>query len=40
MYISVEKKNCNGSTITQISNKNINKIKLLDDPLKDKKLFS
>ena len=33
------KKNRSGSIITQHSNKNENKIKLLDDPLKDKTLF-
>ena len=35
----VEKKNRSGPIITQNSNKNENKIKLLDDPLKGKKLF-
>ena len=36
---SVEKKIQSGSIITQNSNKNKIKIKLLDNPLKGKKLF-
>ena len=39
IFNSVEKKNRSGSIITQNSNKNENKIKLLDNPLKGKKLF-
>ena len=39
IFNSVEKKDSSGSIITQNSNKNDNKIKLLDDPLKGKKLF-
>ena len=38
-FYSVEKKNRSGSIITQNSNKNENEIRLLDDPLKGKKLF-
>ena len=34
IFNTVKKKNHNGSIITQNSNKNENKIKLLDDPLK------
>ena len=39
LYVnSVEKKNAVGPSYPKISNKDKNEIKLLDDPLKDKKL--